>query len=90
MGVGLVIIDILLDLIEGAFMFVIGFFPTVSFNPVTAFGGALAHVGDLNYFIPIAELAAVILAAVVVFPMFMGVTLFLWLVALIRGGNARG
>lgn len=83
------IIDFLLDLIQGAFNFVIGFFPDTTFNPVTLFGGALAHLGDLNYFLPIAELASVVLAFVFLFPAFMGVTLFLWLVALIRGGSSR-
>ena len=84
------IVELLLDMIEGAFNFVMGLFPTTTFNPVTMFGGALGHLGDLNYFLPIVELAAVVLAFVVLFPVFMGTTLFLWLVALIRGGSSRG
>jgi hypothetical protein len=85
-----VIIEWLLDMVEAVFNFVAGLFPSTTFNPVTLFGGALAHLGDLNYFLPITELAAVVLAFVVLFPVFMGTTLFLWLVALIRGGSSRG
>lgn len=84
------IVDQILDWFEGAYNFIVGLFPTVSFNPVTLFGGALAHLGDLNYFLPITELAGLVLAFVFLFPAFLGTTLFLWLVALIRGGSSRG
>ena len=84
------IIEWLLDMLEAGWTFVTGFFPLTSFNPVDSFSGALQHLGDLNYFIPITELAAAVLAAVIIFPAFAGVTLFLWLVAFIRGGSSRG
>lgn len=84
------VVELLLDAFEAAFNWIMDLFPTVSFNPVTLFGGALSHLGDLNYFLPIAELASLVLAFVIIFPFMMGTTLLLWLVALIRGGNARG
>lgn len=84
------ITDLLLDLIEGAYTFLMTALPTISFDPVALFGGALGHLGDLNYFLPIQELAAAVLAALVLFPAFMGMTLLAWLIALIRGGSSRG
>lgn len=84
------IVEWLLDIIENGFIWITQFFPTSSFDPGAMFGGALSNLGALNYFLPIAELAAVVLAFALLFPFFMGTTLFLWLVALIRGGSARG
>lgn len=84
------IIDFLLDLIEGAFNFIIGLWPTSSFNPVDLFGGVLQNIGALNYFLPISELVTALVGCVVIFPLFMGTTLLLYLVALIRGGSSRG
>lgn len=84
------IVEWLLDMLEAAFNWIAGLFPTSSFDPGALFGGALQHLGALNYFLPIAELAALVLAFTVLFPFFMGTTLLLWLIALIRGGSARG
>jgi hypothetical protein len=84
------IIDLLLNLIEGAFDFIIGLWPTSSFNPVELFGGVLENIGSLNYFLPISELVTALIGCVVIFPLFMGMTLLTWLVALIRGGSAGG
>lgn len=84
------LIEWLLDFFEAGFDFVAGFFPESFFDLGSYLAGALGYVGDLNYFLPIAELFAVFVAVVVLFPLFMGTSLLLWLVALLRGGSSRG
>jgi len=84
------IIETLLDWLETAFNWIADLFPTTDFDPFSYVVDALQYVGDLNYFLPIGELAAAVLAVVILFPVFMGTTLFIWLVALVRGGSARG
>lgn len=84
------IIEWLLDLIEGALTFVVGLFPEVSFNPVDWFAGALGVLGDANYFFPFAELAALVVAFLALGAGFIVVSIALWILALIRGGSSVG
>lgn len=84
------IVEWLLDAFEAAFTFIVSLFPDSTFDPGARISAALQNIGALNYFLPIAELFVVVMAFVLLFPFFMGTTLFLWLVALIRGGSARG
>ncbi len=53
-------------------------------------GNLLGSLDDLNYFLPIAETFAVVLAVMALFPIFLGVTLSLWVVAQMRGSSSRG
>lgn len=84
------IVDFLLDFIEGGFNLVIGLFPVTSFNPVETFGNMLGLLGELNYFIPISELIGAVVAFLVLGIPFIPVTIGVWIVAFIRGGSARG
>lgn len=84
------VIEWLLDFFEAGFNFIVGLFPTNVPNPVELFGGALGYLGDLNYFLPITELAAAVIGVIIIAPLFLGVTLSTWLIALIRGGSSRG
>lgn len=83
------ITDALLTLIFGLLELILSVFPTVAFNPVDLLEDAFGYLDDLNYFLPIAELAAVFVTFAIIVPAMLGVTLTVWLVALIRGGSAR-
>jgi hypothetical protein len=86
-----VIIEWLLDFIETALVWLGGLFPDVDLSGFTSgWGLVLGYLGDLNYFLPIAEVFAVTIAVFMVFPALMGVSLVAWLIALIRGGSSRG
>lgn len=84
------IIEWLLDAIEALIRWLAGLFPTWNPDALDGFSSVLSHVGDLNYFLPIAEVFGVVVGAFMLFPALMGVSLAVWLVALIRGGSARG
>lgn len=47
-------------------------------------------LSDVNYFLPIGEVFTVVLGALVLGMPLILVTLALWVVALVRGGSARG
>lgn len=49
-----------------------------------------ANLGALNYFLPIAETVTVVVAVIALFPIFLGVTLSLWVAAFLRGGSSVG
>lgn len=85
-----VIVDALLDFFESAFNLIVGLFPTTTFNPVEKFGDMLGVLGGLDYFLPIHELAALIVAFLLLGAPFLVVSLVIWIVALIRGGSAVG
>jgi hypothetical protein len=53
-------------------------------------GMIAGYLGDLNYFLPIAEVMSAVLAVTMVGPFFLATTLLTWLaVGVVRGGNAR-
>lgn len=85
------IVEWILDIIETGLVWLAGLFPTYTgANPISSWGGFLGALGDMNYFLPIAEVFAITLAVFVLFPALMGVSLLAWLVAFIRGGSSRG
>lgn len=84
------IIDFLLDAIEAVFDFVVGLFPVTDFNPVQTFSDMLGVLGDLDYFLPIHELAGLVIAFLLLGAPFLVVTLAIWVLALIRGAGATG
>lgn len=85
------IVEWLLDTVEAGLVWLSGLFPTLNgTNPVGTWGQVLSALGDMNYFLPVAEVFAATLAVFVLFPALMGMSLLTWLVALIRGGSARG
>lgn len=83
------IVELLLDLIESVLTWLAGLFPTMVIDPGSSFG-FFAHLGDMNYYLPIKEVFAFTVGAFLVFPLLAGVSLATWLIALIRGGSARG
>lgn len=84
------ITDAILGFFQAVIVWAGGLLPTWDISVgTTGWGQALAHMSDLNYFLPIQEVFTVTLAAFLLFPAFMGVTLVVWLIALIRGGSAR-
>lgn len=84
------IIEWLLDFFEAGFNLIVGLFPQTEFNPVSMLGTAFAHLGGLNYFMPISELVSATVAFLVLGAPFMVVSLVIWVLAFIRGGSARG
>lgn len=52
--------------------------------------GTLGQLGALNYFLPIQETVTVVVAVFALFPIFLGITLTLWLSAMLRGGSSVG
>jgi len=86
-----VIVEWVLDVIEAGLVWLGGLLPKYNGeNPANSWGGFVGHLGDMNYYLPIAEVFAITLAVFVLFPALMGVSLLAWLVALIRGGSSRG
>lgn len=88
------IVDHLLDWWFGALNWIVGLFPSEGSSGLDAIPGAweqvLGYLDDLNYFLPIAETFVVVLGVFLVFPLLMGVTLSLWVLAQIRGSSSRG
>lgn len=84
------IIDLLLEWVEAVLDWVIGLFPVTDFDPVAYLSTALSYVSDIDYFLPLHEVFGVVVAVLLIFPVFAGVSLVLWIVALLRGGSARG
>lgn len=84
----------LVDWILAAFEWVIvetlGLFPTSGPDALTYVNGLAAQLGDLNYFLPLNETFALVVSVLVVFPLFMGTTLSLWILAQLRGSSSRG
>lgn len=85
------IVDLLLDLIFGLLGLISDLLP--SWSPA-AFMDSWSLVVDnmaaLNYFLPIGELFGITVAVFLVWPSMMMASIVAWLIALIRGGNARG
>lgn len=85
------IVEILLDALETVLVWLAGLFPSVPLDGfLNGWSLVVGHLGDLNYFLPIAEVFAITIAVFMVFPALMGVSLLAWLIALIRGGSSRG
>lgn len=49
-----------------------------------------SHLADLNYFLPIGEVVALVVAVFVLFPIFAGVSLLAWVYAQVRGSSSVG
>lgn len=84
------IVDTILDWLEAAFIWLGGLLP--AWDPgafLDNFDLVTSNLAALNYFLPISELFAAVIAVFYLLPAFLGVTLVVWLVALIRGGSAR-
>lgn len=84
------ITEALLDMIQGAASWLVGLLPVGTVDSGTGWGDLVSNLTALNYWLPIGEVAAVVIAVFALFPVVMGVSLAIWLVALIRGGSARG
>ncbi len=66
-----------------------GVLPSTTFDPFANWALVNGHMADLNYYLPITELAIFTMSVSIVFPALAGVSLLVWLVAMIRGGSAR-
>lgn len=86
------ITDWFLSFLQAAVSFGVSPLPASSTgdNFVSNFNIVLNNLGALNYFLPIAETFTAVVAIMFLFPIFMGVTLALWVFAQIRGSSARG
>jgi hypothetical protein len=85
-----VIIEWLLDFFEAGITWVGGGLPDSPVDTFDLLAVAARNLGALNYFLPIAELFTLVVAIVAVFPLLMGVSLSLWVVAQIRGSASSG
>lgn len=86
-----VIFELILDAIETALTWLIGLFPGADgFSYIGHLETTLANLGALNYFLPIAETFTVVVAVFALFPVFLGVTLALWIAAQLRGSSSIG
>jgi hypothetical protein len=86
-----VIIDLLFDFFEGVLALLLYPFPNSDSGEVFAYLQTVANnLGALNYFLPIAETVAVVVAVMALFPIFLGITLGLWVAAQLRGSSSVG
>ncbi|MFT4287434.1 hypothetical protein [Nocardioides sp.] len=84
------IVEWLMDVLQAGLLWVASLLPEDPWTVYESWSLVLAHMADLNYYLPISELFAFTIGAFVVFPAFAGVSLVLWLVGLIRGASVRG
>lgn len=84
------IIEWLLDFVEGGFNLIVGLFPQTTFNPVASLQSAFPALGGLNYFLPIGEMVNAVVAFLVLGAPFMLASIVVWIVSFIRGSSARG
>lgn len=84
----------IVDWLLGLFQTVVGSIgdtlPSTDADPFQYVTTVLDNLGGLNYFLPISETFTVVVGVMVVFPLFAGVSLVLWVLAFLRGGSARG
>lgn len=86
-----VIVEKILDWLQAAITWLIGLFPAGDdLGYLDHLGNTIANLGALNYFLPIAETVAVVIAVFALFPIFLGITLALWIVAQLRGSSSIG
>lgn len=84
------IIEVLFDLFEAGITGLATLFPNDPVNLQQYIGIVSENLGALNYFLPIAEIFTLVVAVVVIFPLFAGVSLSLWIVAQLRGSSSVG
>jgi hypothetical protein len=91
LGGRLVITDLLLGLFQGLVSLLLAPFPSASPGDVADYlGTVVGNLGALNYFLPIAETFALVVAVFALFPIFLGITLSLWVAAQLRGSSSVG
>lgn len=85
------IVDWILDWFVTALNWLVGLFPEdTALGWVSYVETVLDNLGALNYFLPIAETFALVVGVFALFPVFLGVTLSLWVVAQLRGSSSNG
>jgi hypothetical protein len=90
-GVLAVIVDWFWRLLEESMVWFAVLFPEWSTGAVTGWiGDVTSMLGGLNYFLPIAELFGLVAATLIIFPVFFGATLSLWVWSQVRGSSSRG
>jgi hypothetical protein len=85
------IVEWLLDAIQAAIEFVLNLLPSGNEIPfIDNLNSLLSNLGAMNYFLPISETFNLVVGVFLVFPLLMGVSLSLWILAQVRGSSARG
>lgn len=84
------IVDIFFGMIQTIVGWIVAPFPTDSLNWLTHLSTIMSNLGAMNYFLPIAETVTVVVAIMALFPIFLGITLSLWVVAQLRGSSSVG
>lgn len=85
------ILDLLFDFFEGVVSLLLLPFPNSDAGEVASYLQTVANnLGALNYFLPIAETVTVVVAVIALFPIFLGITLGLWVAAQLRGSSSVG
>lgn len=84
------ITDAILKMIETVLVWIGGLLPDWDLSEAwSGWAGFVGNITAMNYFLPLQEVWSVTVAAFLLFPLFMGVTLAVWLLAMLRGGSAR-
>lgn len=84
------IVDALLGWIEAAIGFVSGMFPESDVDVFANVRLIADNLGAMNYFLPIVETLVLVVAVFALFPVFLGVTLALWVASQLRGSSSVG
>lgn len=85
------ITDAVLDFFQTGLLGILGLFPSGSNLPFVSYlTGLYGSLDDLNYFLPIVETFTLVIGVLALFPVFLGITLALWVVAQVRGSSSSG
>lgn len=84
------ILEWILDFLQAAAEWALSPLPDESGDMWQHVNTIAENLGALNYFLPIAETVALVVAVIALFPVFLGITLALWVVAQLRGSSSAG
>jgi hypothetical protein len=85
-----VLVDWFFDLLQAGINLITAPLPADSTNVVGYIHTITDNLAALNYFLPIGETFAIVVAILFLFPIFFGVSLALWVLAQLRGSSSRG
>lgn len=84
------ITELLLDLFEAVIVGAASILPSSPVNFWQHINLVAGNLGALNYFLPIAETVTLVVGVLFVFPILMGVSLSMWIIAQLRGSSSVG
>jgi len=85
-----VIVEWLLAMFQTVILWALAPLPSDPFDVMTHINTLGSNLGALNYFLPIVETVTLVVAVFALFPVFLGVTLALWVAAQLRGSSSVG